>query len=138
GENQPGKRSDKRTENDALKCGHLANQVVDEHGEADDGEAVGDEDEFDVGARVDIAVNVAGKRDVLLPEDNPVAGEEQQKEHEFWIAENGQEILQRFRNAGWRSIADFFRFAEEKQDGEEHQENAEGGDGKEMYNTEVE
>ena len=82
-------------------------------------------------------MNVAGKRDVLLPEDNPVAGEDQQKKHEFWIAENGQEILQRFRNAGWRSIADFFRFAEENQDGEEHQEDAESSHAKNIFDAEM-
>src|SRR5207248_6074125 len=133
GKDQPGKRSDKRPKDNALERGELANQVVDEHGEADDGEAVGDEDKLDVGARADVAMNVAGKRDVLLPEDNPVAGEDQQKKHEFWIAENGQEIFQRFRNAGWRSIAEFFRFAEENQDGEEHQEDAESRHAKNIF-----
>src|SRR6202167_3889043 len=32
--------------------------------------------------RIDIAVNVAGQADVLLPEDDPVAGEEHEKPHE--------------------------------------------------------
>ena len=95
-QDQPGERSDERAENHALECGHLANQVVDEHGEANDGEPIGDEDELDIGAGPDVAVNVAGERDVLLPENNPVAGEDQQKEHEFRVAENGQKIFQRF------------------------------------------
>ena len=49
-----------------------------------------------------MAVNVTGQRNELLPVDNPVARENQQKQHELRIANHYRKIVKRARNTGSR------------------------------------
>src|SRR6266571_6911598 len=113
-----------------MESGDAANQVVDQQRETDDSDAVGDEDELDVGIRADVAVDVAWEGNVLLPENDPVTGKNQQKQHEFGVGQNGQEIAQRFGNAGRGAVAGALGLAEEEENREEHSEDAEGGNAK--------
>src|SRR5439155_1488063 len=116
---------------------NFASQVVDQNSEADDRETIGNKDEFDVGAGIDIAVDVAGKRDVLLPKDDPVARKDEQEKHEPRIGEHGYEIPKRFGNAGSGSIVNLAGLAEEKQNHEKHGKDTEGGHTKDVFHTEM-
>src|SRR5271156_224285 len=60
GEDQPRDRSDHRAQNHSLKCRDPARQVIHREGEADHGQAIGYEDDLDIGIGIDVAVNVAG------------------------------------------------------------------------------
>src|SRR6266581_4507330 len=116
-----------------MESGDAANQVVDQQRETDDRDAVGDEDKLDVGIRADVAV----EGNVLLPENDPVAGENQQKQHESGIGQNSQEIAQRFGNAGRGAVAGALGLAEEEENREEHGEDAEGGNAKYVFDAEM-
>src|SRR6266566_9983550 len=120
-----------------MESGDAANQVVDQQRETDDRDAVGDEDKLDVGIGADVAVDVAGEGNVLLPENDPVAGENQQKQHESGIGENSQEIAERFGNAGRGAVAGAVGLAEEEENREEHGEDAEGGNAKYVFDAEM-
>ena len=71
-----------------MKCGNFAGQEIHCQGETDYRQPIGNQNVLDIGVRIDVAVNVAGQADVLLPEHDPVAGEEHQKPHE--AADPGQ------------------------------------------------
>src|SRR6266699_1700030 len=120
-----------------MESGDAANQVVDQQRETDDREAVGDEDKLDVGIGADIAVDVTREGDVLLAENDPVAGENQQKQHESGVGQNGQEIAQRFGNAGRGAVAGALRLAEEEENREEHGEDAESRNAKYVLDAEM-
>src|SRR5208282_1295620 len=81
-ENYPREGSDHGAQNHGLKCRNPAGQVIYRQREADHGEAIGHQDDLNVGLGIDITVNVAGQTDVLLPEHYPVAGEEYEEPHE--------------------------------------------------------
>src|SRR6266571_129627 len=136
-QDKPGERGDESSEDHGMESGDLADQVVDQKREADDGEAVGNQDQLDVGPGADIAVDVTGEGDVLLPEDNPIAGEDQKEEHELWVGEHGEKIPERFGNARRGAVAAAFGLAEEDEHGEEHGENAEGGDAEDIFDAEM-
>src|SRR5579863_2519597 len=137
GEDQPGKRSDKRTDDDGGEGGNSARQKIDEQGESDDGDCVGGENPFDTGVGVDVGVHVAGQADVLLPVDDPVAGEDQQEKHEAGIAEHDEEIAERARDAGGGLVGGALWFTEEEQDEEKHREDAERGDAEDRFEAEM-
>src|SRR6266851_6603705 len=120
-----------------MESGDAANQVVDQQRETDDRDAVGDEDQLDVGIGADIAVNVAWEGDVLLPENDPVTGKNQQKQHEFGVGQNSEEIAQRFGNAGRGAVAGALGLAEEEENREEHGEDAEGSNAKYVFDAEM-
>src|SRR6266702_2764852 len=116
--------------------GQNSQEIAQRFGNAGRG-AVGDEDELDVGIRADVAVDVASEGNVLLPENDPVAGENQQKQHESGIGQNSQEIAQRFGNAGRGAVAGALGLAEEEENREEHGEDAEGGNAKYVLDAEM-
>ena len=78
-----------------------------------------------------------GAGDVLLPVDDPVAGEDQQEEHEVGIAEDDEKIAERARDGGGGLVGGALWFAEEKQDEKEHRENAERGDAEDGFEAEM-
>ncbi len=47
--------------------------------QADDSQSISNKDHLNVSIRIDVAVNVAGQADVLLPKHNPVPGEDHQE-----------------------------------------------------------
>jgi len=136
-QDEPGKRSDERAEDDGAEGRDFLSEIVHEDREADHAEAVGDEDKFDVGAGVDVGVNITGKGDVLLPENDPITREDEQEGHEFGISGDSEEVAERGANAGSRGAHGLFRFAEEKEDGEKHKKNAERGDAEDVFDAEM-
>ena len=121
----------------AVKAGMPRVRIIDEQSEGDDGGCVGDENPFDAGVGVDVGVHVAGQADVLLPVDDPVAGEDQQEKHELGIAEHDEKIAERARDGGGGLVGGALWFAEEKQDEKEHRENAERGDAEDGFEAEM-
>src|ERR1700684_3831421 len=127
GENQPGERRNQRADDDGAEGGDAARQIIDEQSGGDYGGYCGYENPFDSGVGVDVGVDVAGQADVLLPVDDPIAGEDQQEEHEAGIAEHDEKIAERARDGGGGLVGGALWFAEEKKDEEEHREDAERG-----------
>src|SRR5213076_619515 len=82
---EPGHGRHQRSKNHRMKRRNSAQQVIYKKRESDDREAIGNQDDLHVGVRVDIALNVTRKRDILLPKNDPVARENEQKQHELWI-----------------------------------------------------
>src|SRR5256885_1746919 len=116
---------------------NFANDVIPEQRKADDHGAIGNENAFDARMRIDVAVNVAGQRSVLLPENNPIAGKNKQKEHEAWIRSDGQKISRGLHQAGRRVVHGGFGLAKEQQHDEEHQKDAESRDTKDIFQTQM-
>src|ERR1700674_588459 len=134
---EPSERRDERSENDRLKSRDLADQIIHDQSERDDDQGIGDQHELDIGTGADVAMDIAGERDELLPENDPIASEDEEKQHEFRVGQHGEEISQRRRHA-WRVFVDFaLWFAEEKQDGEEHGKDAEGGDAEDVFDAKM-
>src|ERR1019366_4385508 len=75
GKDQPRNRRDQGAQDYSLKRWYLARQEIYREGETDHSQPVGNQNDLDVSVRVDVAVNVAGQADVLLPEHNPVTRE---------------------------------------------------------------
>ncbi len=121
----------------ARKLRNFSGDVRDDHLKADYAECVSDEDAFDICVRVNVAVNVEGQGNVLLPVDDPESRKNYQEKHEARVGDDGEKISRGGGDAGRRSVGGFFRFAKKKQDAEEHQQHAERGDAKNIFDTDV-
>ena len=69
-------------------------------------------------------MNIERQNDELLPVDDPVTGKDKQKKHEAPVGYDSPKIFQRFPQTGSLNLAGSPGFAEEDQYCEEHQENA--------------
>ena len=120
----------KSSQHDGVKCVHALGQKSNQHGEADDYDGVGCQNSCGIRIGIDVRRDVKRQSDELLPEDDPVAGEDEEKKHESRVGKHGQEITANLRETGRLTIAGAAWFFEEEQHDEEHQEHAECGDAK--------
>src|SRR3984893_4089672 len=82
---QPGKSGNESAENHRPKRRDLSNKVIPGQSEADHNRSVNAQDAFNTSIRVNEVMDVAGQQGELLPENDPVAREDQQKKHELGI-----------------------------------------------------
>src|SRR6266404_9772843 len=81
--NQPGQSGNESAENHGAKRRDLSNEVIPGQSEANHNGGVEAQDTFNTSIRVNEVVDVAGQQSELLPENDPVARENQQKKHEL-------------------------------------------------------
>ena len=111
-------------DDDGAEGGYLLGQDIDRQREGNHHQRAGHEQEFGVGARIDVVVNIKRQRNELLPIDDPVAGKDQQEEHEAGIGSDGPEVSSGLRETGSLNFLGAARLTEEQQDAQEHQEHA--------------
>ena len=92
----------------AMNAAHLLGEDVDYQGQRNHHQRPGHQQEFGVGARIDVVVHVNRQGDEFLPVNHPIAGEDQQKQHEARVGKDRPEIARSLRHA--RSL-NFFRTA---------------------------
>src|SRR5580692_1544393 len=74
---------------------------------------------------------------VLLPENNPVACEDEQENEKPRRPDYRAKVAHHLNESRRRLVARFARIAEEKKDEEKHRENAESGDAKNSLESKV-
>ena len=82
-------------------------------------------------------MDVNGKDNELLPEDDPVAGEDQQKDHEARVGDDGPKVFCCFLQAGGLYFIGALWLFEEQQHGKKHQEHAQGGHAEYIFHAHV-
>src|ERR1700686_3196045 len=136
-QDQPRERGNQCAENHSSKRRGLSDEGIPKQRKADYYGSVDAQDTLDASIGVNEFVNVAGEGRELLPEDDPVTGEDQEKQHEPRIGEDGEEIFRGDSDGRSGGGALTFWFAKKEQDEEDHGEDTESGDAKNILHTEL-
>ena len=121
----------------AWNGGIFAGEIVHDEGEAHNDGSIGDEDELDVGVGIHVGVNEARQAGVLLPENDPVASEDQQEDKKSRRPDNGAKVAHDLEHTRGGFVAGFSGIAKEKKDKKKHGENAERGNSKNSFESKV-
>ncbi len=133
---QPGQSGNEGAENHGTKRRDLLNEVIPGESKANHDGGVDAEDAFHASVGIDEVVDIAGQQRELLPENDPVAGEDQKKQHEPGIGKHGEKVLSG-DSERWRRRRRGLRlgFPEKEQDEENHGKDAEGSDAKDIFHA---
>src|SRR5271157_4775791 len=132
-QNDPSQRNDQRADDDGTESMKPLSEDIDCQRQGNHHQRTGHQHELGVSMGINVVVNVKRESDELLPIDDPVAGEDQQEQHEAWIGNNGPEISGGLRETSGFNFIGAARFPEEQQDAKEHQEDAQGSHAKDIF-----
>src|SRR5580693_7739332 len=90
-----------------------------------------------MGVGVHIGVDEARQAGVLLPENDPVACEDEKEYEKPRRPDYRAKVAHHLKETRRRLVARFARIAEEQKDEEKHRENAESGDAKNPFESKV-